>query len=638
MLLLLVTAAYAVAYLLWFWGTPLGEVPVLDGRENIALARQIADGSLPSEPFFRAMLYPALLSLFARSGTSDSDLLMIAGTLGVLFHILATAALFRCSLLIWHRRAPAILSALLFGFYPIATYFAAEPLDTTFSLSLAIIAIWLGLSSAEPSRSGQLSIWKLIACGLLLSLAFLARPNFLPLIVAMPIAAVVLANGATRRVLAPSLIVAGMLPPILLYAGWQRSVSGHFGIMPWQGGYSLWVANGPEANGRYYAQKSAVSYEGSHQNPARVESESLYRAETGSPSSPLENDRFWRAKTKAAVIADPSRWLGLEVQKLYFFLNDFEQYNNKTFSFHKAESPLLRWNPLSWGVVFSLAVIGLFAAWQTDWRKPAALLILASAYFAGGLLVFAGDRFRFPLAPFAALFGGGVLFVFTSGWRQWSLTRKIMCAVSAVLALAIAFSRFLGVHDESTYVQDRILLANASLRAGHDAEARAYAAEVLKSHPDRSDARHIAATARCNQHLDGTLPLNGEAEWRALADQLDGASATLPGTKWTQAVANWNAGRKDAAIQQLRELANSGQPRIGADSLAMLVLVEQATESERAALQARDWRQQSPYVWMALAKLGGERFEQQIVPAISAEKWAQVRATENRLFPNPPSP
>src|SRR5690349_3988128 len=35
-LLLLATAAYAVAYLLWFWGTPLGEVPVLDGRENIA--------------------------------------------------------------------------------------------------------------------------------------------------------------------------------------------------------------------------------------------------------------------------------------------------------------------------------------------------------------------------------------------------------------------------------------------------------------------------------------------------------------------------------------------------------------------------------------------------------------------------
>ncbi len=634
-ILLVTTAAYALAYLLWFWGTPFGEVPVLDGRENIALARQIAEGSLPTEPFFRAMLYPALLSLFARSGVSDGDVLMIAGVVGVILHVAATAALFRCAWLLWNRVGPALLTGFLFGLYPLANYFAAEPLDTTFSLSLAVIALWLCLSSAKTAQLAKIGAGRLIACGLVMSLAFLARPNFLPMLVAMPLAAALIANGNRKRLLVPALVIAGMLPPLLAYASWQRSVSGHLGVMPWQGGFSLWVANGPDANGRYYAQKSAVAYEGTHQNPARIESETLYRAETGEQSEPLKNDRFWRDKTKAAILSAPGRWVGLEARKLYFFLNDFEQYNNKTFSFHKAESPLLRWNPLSWGIVFCLAVAGVYATRRDNWRQPAALLLLATAYLAGGLLVFAGDRFRFPLVPFAALFAGGASVIATSVWKEWNQAKKSNCIGAAALALALSFSRLFGVHDTSTYVQDRLLLANASLRAGHDAEARAYAAEVLNSHPDRSDARHILAAARFNQHLAGTDPLKSKVEWQVLADQLDEASPALSGTKWTRAVANWNAGRKDAAIQQWRELSSAGRSRVEADSLAMLVLTDQATDSERSDLLLRDWKQQSPYVWMALAKLGGTRFEQQIRPAISPEKWAQVKATQARLLPNP---
>ncbi|MBR4329814.1 MAG: hypothetical protein IKP71_08160, partial [Candidatus Riflebacteria bacterium] len=55
----LIILAYGFLYLLYFWQTPLGQMPVLDGSENFLLASQIASGSLPHEPFFRSMLYPA---------------------------------------------------------------------------------------------------------------------------------------------------------------------------------------------------------------------------------------------------------------------------------------------------------------------------------------------------------------------------------------------------------------------------------------------------------------------------------------------------------------------------------------------------------------------------------------------------
>jgi hypothetical protein len=43
--------------------------------------------------------------------------------------------------------------------------------------------------------------------------------------------------------------------------------------------------------------------------------------------------------------------LGQLGRKVYALLNDWEQYNNKTYAFHQARSPWLRWNPLSWGVL-----------------------------------------------------------------------------------------------------------------------------------------------------------------------------------------------------------------------------------------------------------------------------------------------
>jgi hypothetical protein len=423
-----------------------------------------------------------------------------------------------------------------------------------------------------------------------------------------------------------------MAPVLVAYGAWQQSICGQFGVMPWQGGFSLWVANGPDANGRYYEQKTAIAYEGAHQNPARIESEALFRAETKANPTPVEVDRFWREKTKATILADPGRWAQLELKKLYFFLNDFEQYNNKTFSFHRALSPFLKWNPLSWGILFSLAVGGLFALPRANRPLSFGLLFLAAFYFAGCLLVFAGDRFRFPLAPFAAVFAGGTAIIAIELRREWPISRRLACVAAVVTALALTFSRYAGVYDTSTYVQDRVLLANASLRAGDDIVAQAFATEVLEQHPDRADARHIAAAARFNQHVSGTAPIQNEQVWQQIERDLEDASSTLPRMSWMRAVAAWNGGRHDVALTAWRQLDDAGSSRAHTDALAMLVLSGSATSAERQRMLQLDWKQTSPYAWAARSSLEGPGFDQQIESAVSPSDWAKTKDTVSRLL------
>jgi hypothetical protein len=635
LLLMLMTGIYSVAYLLWFWATPLGQSPVLDGRENIILARQIADQRLPAEPFFRAMLYPGVLSLFARGGLDDADLLVVAGGIGAFFHLLATAGIFRSALLLWKNETAAFLSAVLFGLYPLNSYFAAEPLDTTFSLSMVIVGIWAALSALEDGSADAASKQRLIvksaASGALLSLAFLARPNFLPVLLVTPLAVAV----AQRRfrVISATAIILGMAPAILLYGSWQKAVSAHFGVMPWQGGFSLWAANGEDANGRYYAQQSILAYEGPHQNPARVESEVIYLAETrAAVAEPSTVDRYWRDKTKAFILNQPGRWLGLEGRKVYFYLNDFEQYNNKTYSFHRDRCPLLQWNPLSWGILFCLSAIGCFAAWAINFRIATALVLLGIAYFGGALLVFAGDRFRLPLVPFAALFAGGCVPIVSACWQGWSAFRRMACVFAGIAALVIAFSRVGDVRDTSTYVQDRMLLANAALRVGHDEEAEMIAREILRENGQRSDAKNIAATARFNQHLQGTKRIDNPEAWQQIATDIAGSPALLPGMKWILAVAEWNSGHQEIAIRRWRELSTGGPSRVSADALAMLVLSGHATPEENSKLLELDWKKQSPYVWTARLALEGSAFERQIRTVLPEEKWKQVQEAGSRLL------
>ena len=293
-------------------------------------------------------------------------------------------------------------------------------------------------------------------------------------------------------------LVAAALAGALLFAAqaaWQKSAGGGAGFLPWQGSYNLWAANRPGANGRYYTQHVSLPPALARANPARAESVLLFEQETGGrPADIHAMNAYWRSRFLAEVSSHPLRWAALMARKAYALANNWEQYNNKTYAFHKALSPWLRWNPICWGILLLPAVAGAARLAGGSPRAAAALAVVCAACAASILLFFASARFRIPLAGVCAVLAGGALGS-PGFWRGWPAGRRAALAGSVAFAGLVAFSGLGGVDDRSTFVQDHVLLARAAFTVGDDATALREAQEALRMHPWHPDAAAIEAAA-----------------------------------------------------------------------------------------------------------------------------------------------
>jgi dolichyl-phosphate-mannose-protein mannosyltransferase len=484
-----VALAYALGHLDWYLGTPLGRVPVLDERENIDLAEAIFGGTLPAAPFYRAPGYALVLAGLRLAGISAPGLFPAALLLGALLHG-AGAALAASLAGRWFGSRAALIAGLLYALDPVLVHYATQALDSTLSLTLFLAG--LDRLAAAVGAQGRTRPWA--SAGILWAAATLVRPNYLLVWLALPVLA--LAQGGPWR--SRGRFLAAALSGAVLFgaaAAWQKSVSGVAGFLPWQGAYNLWAANRPGANGRYYTQHVSFPPELARANPARAESILLYEQETGGqPQDIAGMNAHWRRRFLDEVASHPLRWAALMARKTYALLNNWEQYNNKTYAFHKALSPWLRWNPICWGLLLVLAVGGAARLAADSPRAAAALAATSLACAASILLFFVSARFRLPLAAVCAVLAGGALGS-PGFWRGWPPGRRAALAACALLAGLVAFSSLGGVADRSTFVQDHVLLARAAFTVGDDATALSEAKEALKLQPWHPDAKAIEAAA-----------------------------------------------------------------------------------------------------------------------------------------------
>jgi len=473
----LTIAIYCIAHWMWYLGTPLGISPALDGQENLLLAKDIATGRLADEPFYRAMLYPALLALL---GKLTPNLVTIASLLGLISHLANAVLAMLIADCIWKNRLSTIIAGILVGLNPVLIHFAADPLDITIATTFSLSALYLFI------KNTPLAGWKsMAASGLLFSLACLARPHFF---------AVAIIGLSTLSMLAiakrfPSkqllAFFAGLAIPCAIYGAANLTIGGSFSILPWQGAYNLWVSNKPGANGLYYTQSLNFHYTSEHKNPNRMESEALYKIETGNTGTIAERGAYWRSKTIESILESPGSWIGRMSWKTYALVNDWEQYNNKTFAFHKARSPILRMNPIGWGLIFALSLCGFIHLCRNDRSKAILFATLALSFAAGILLYMASGRFRAPLVPYLAILGSGVP-IFLNDKRQRVFYGAIFAA-----ALVLSFSSFGEIRSKKTFIQDSMLLADVSAKLGRDREAFEWATAALEQNEQRDDARRI---------------------------------------------------------------------------------------------------------------------------------------------------
>lgn len=618
-----VALAYAFGHLGWYLGTPLGQVPVLDERENLTLAEAIFHGALPAEPFYRATGYALVLAMLRGLGVTAAGLFSTALALGAVLHAV-NAGLVALLARRWFGPAAALIAGLLCALNPVLVHYSTQALDavpalTLFLAGLVCIAPVLG----TPAGSGGTGRW--IGASFCWAAATLMRPNYLLVWALLPL--LTLPGWRThpgRRHFAAA-FTGGLL--FLAMAGWQEKVSGVAGFLPWQGAYNLWAANQPGAHGRYYTQHVSLPAELAEKNPARSESVLLYQEETKKTSADIPAmNAHWRAKFLGYVVQHPFEWLGQLVRKAYALVNDWEQYNNKTFAFHRNLSPWLRWNPLSWGILFVLGVAGASRLAIESPRTAWSLALITGAVAASVLLFFVSARFRLPLAALAAVGAGGALAA-PGFWRSWPSRHRWALGVRLVLAALLAFSYFDGVRSRATFAQDHTLLARAAATVGDDSLAWTEADAALQLQPTHPDALRIAIASYFNLLLAGPTKPDDDFRWQwACMNWLIETPHESPDLTAIAVLTMWRNGETEMALKIWRQLGTTPS------ALAARLLVHDASASaaDLAALPVSAWDQ-------PLVRLAAVQFNVPPPPGVTLDSPARVADQVKRILSPAPT-
>ena len=600
-------AAYSGGFLLWYSSTALGLAPVLDGREQLELATRIAHGTLPAEPYYRAVLYPSLIAWLIKAGVVAEQLPFAARMLNGALHLLSTALVWMIAMRVWRAPGAAVLAAVLFGMNPVVLHFVADPLDLTFAMTLMLGGILAGLRALTGTVIDRAA---LVCAAVLLTSAMLARPQMLLLLPVLLALLLARADGRSRLHWAwvPMLLLAVLM-------GWANfQISGQFRVLPWQGAYNLWAANGPDANGRYFTQREKIAVYREGSNPARVESERLYqRANPGAPTDPASMSRYWHERTWNYISSAPRAWLRLVASKAWYLLNNVEQYDIKTYQFHRARSPWLRNNPLAWSWLLAAAVAALIM--HTRNRAARTVAFYALAYGSGLLLSYVSARFRLPLVPLLAVLAGGVI----ARVERRVLLRGVL---SAALVLAVSRQAMAPGEAERTFLQDYLLSARAAVTLGFYDEALSDVGHALALAPRDASARELRCVARFNAWLRAEQ-FQAPGPVHECAD----AAAISPVAQRAVGILYWRQGRADTARKLwLALLANGGVEHDAA--LAALIM----TQAEPAEL---DWRKAAAWsneLLFALASRGDSRAGPILLTRLTRAEIARQMQALNKLF------
>jgi 4-amino-4-deoxy-L-arabinose transferase-like glycosyltransferase len=585
-----VALVYAFGHLVWYRQTPLGQVPVLDEQENLAFAEAIARGALPHAPFYRAPGYALILALLRISGVPIEGLFSAALTLGAVLHAINAGLVARIAG-VYFGRVAALAAGLLCALNPVLVHYSTQALDAAPALTFFL----LGLFFIAPAlvENGSPTLWPWLAASAAWAAATICRPNYLAVWCTLPL--LVFWRPVPRW---PRIIAS--LAGAVLFAGvalWQWRVSGEAGFLPWQGPYNLWAANQPGTHGRYYLQHEKLPAGLADQNPARAESIFLFRQATGhAPADIRELNAYWRARFFEHVTGHPFAWCGLLARKTYALLNNWEQYNNKTFALHQSRSPWLRWNPLGFGILLVLGVAGLARLASVSRRTAGLFTAVAVTSAAGVLLFFVSARFRLPLAALATILAGGALAA-PRFWQPWPRTRQVALAVALVVAVGLAYSRFDDVASRATFVEDHALLARAASTIGDDATTWSEANAALALQPAHADALRLVVAAYFNELvLRGPEPTN-ESRWAEhCANFLKSPADDLDGLRAVAAVALWRSQRRPEALAEWRSLQRAPS------AIAARVLVADPRVSPRDLLGAPPAAWEEPLYRLAAAR------------------------------------
>ncbi|MFH2049709.1 MAG: hypothetical protein ABIJ12_09705, partial [bacterium] len=198
-----------------------------------------------------------------------------------------------------------------------------------------------------------------------------------------------------------------------------------------QGGINFYIGNNPDADGvsaimpepmGYNWQISQISY--------IAENETEKKLTSGEISS------FWLKKGLEWVIYNQREFIRLYLKKVYFNISNREISNNRDLDRFYNNIPLLKYNPVSFGILFSFFVAALLLLWRKN-KLVRLLLVLLLAYLFVGSLFFFNSRFRLPLLPIYFILSASGLITILRYFKE-SVSKLVIPLIILIISLLLS--------------------------------------------------------------------------------------------------------------------------------------------------------------------------------------------------------
>ncbi len=363
----------AVAVRLLAWGSMEGtgfEDPVVDAFVYLAQARQLLTGEDPfAGGFYQPPGYPWLLSLELRVlGDDPARARLVNMVLGVLTTWLVARLGKRMG-------GPwvGLVAGLVYTLYATTLLLELDLLTPATTNFLLVVALYAVLGERTWARCAL--------AGGAMGVAVVVHPTFL-------VALVALGAFLRGRDLGAFAVAAALaLGPTT----WTNIQAGHPALVSHNAGLNFYLGNNPDW------KETAFLRPGIPFRRLVVEAEPDIRDQ-------YERNDYWSERALDEISQDPAGFVGGLATKALWSVNDREIPRNEDYRCRTDGGPM-RWMaflPARFGLVFPLAVLGMFVAW----RKRRELPWLWLALQAPMVLFLVADRYRVATWPVVALLAG----------------------------------------------------------------------------------------------------------------------------------------------------------------------------------------------------------------------------------------
>jgi hypothetical protein len=337
-----------------------------------------------------------------------------------------------------------VVTGVLCALYWVLAYFDGELLLPVLLVPLVLLAFLLLFAGIERRSLVLISL-----AGLIFGFYAITRPN---IVIFFPFAAwwvwrALRSSHRKRRLITTGLFAVGCALPPLGVTLRNGIVGNDWVFIASQGGVNFYIGNNPDSNGmQAVVPGTRQTWWGGYEDTVAIAEQAA-----GRPLKPSEISRYWFGRAFDYISTQPGHWLKLTARKALALVGDVELANNEPYEARRSDYWTLSAVPLSFGVIFSLFVAGLWPGLWPNRDRGAALPLQFSSLLLQFMLIYAltivaffvTGRYRVPLLPFVMMGAAATLVgLFDAARARRMPTLFVRLAVCLALFLLLRVDHF----------------------------------------------------------------------------------------------------------------------------------------------------------------------------------------------------